>query len=44
MVIATEGSRYLLYRCLQPIAAKVLQDAKPKLIETTLMLIITMGQ
>jgi hypothetical protein len=44
MVFATEGSRYLLYRCLQPIAAKVLHDAKPKLIETTLMLIITMGQ
>jgi len=44
IVFPTEGSQYILYRCLRPITAKIMQDANPKIIQTASMLNITVGQ
>jgi len=44
VVCAPKGCQCLIYRCLQPITTYIMQDAKPKIIDTSLMLIFRMGQ
>jgi len=41
---AYKGDQYLLYECLQPIATQIAQDARPKIIDAQLTLIVGMGQ
>jgi len=44
VAFARTGSQYLIYGCLQPITTWITHDAKPKLIDAELTLIVTMGQ
>jgi hypothetical protein len=39
-----EGSQYLVYEWLQPIATYVTQDAQQKIVDALLKLIFTQGQ
>jgi len=43
-VFAPTGGQYLIYRCFQPIASEISQDARAKIIDVPLMLIFRMGQ
>jgi len=44
IIIASQGSQYLIYGCLQPMATEIAQDAGSKIFDTLLMPILRMGQ
>jgi len=41
---ASKGGQYIIYGNLQPITTQLTHNATPKIVDTQLLLIITMGQ
>jgi len=41
---AYEGSQYIIYDCLHPMAIHITQDARPQIVDAQLMHIFNIGQ